>query len=70
MTEMATRKDRLKQAGSSQPRFQENVNWLFICQQCGEPITFDESLVTWTQEGMVRVAHCRCAPDRCRRAEV
>lgn len=61
MAEMLARKERFKQAESSQPRIRENPNWLFTCLVCGEPITFDEPLMTWTQDNEVRVAHCRCA---------
>lgn len=65
MVETVVHKKRLSQAGSSQPYIQENTNWLFTCQVCGEPITFDEPLVTWAQDSTVHVAHCRCAPNRC-----
>lgn len=44
-------------------------NWLFACMVCGQPITFDEPLATWTRGDMVQVAHCRCVPDRCRHGE-
>lgn len=69
MAETMARDQRLRRRGTSQPCMQETPNWLFTCQVCGEPITFDEPLVTWTQDDTVRVAHCRCAPDRCKNTE-
>lgn len=62
MAETLARKERLRRTGSSQPWTGENPNWLFTCLVCGEPITFDEPLMTWTEGTEVRVAHCRCAP--------
>lgn len=62
MAETLARRERLRSAESSQPRMGESPNWLFTCLVCGEPITFDEPLMTWTQGNEVKVAHCRCTP--------
>jgi|GEM_PF-694829 hypothetical protein len=62
MAETLARNRRLRYAEPSQPRMGESPNWLFTCLVCGEPITFDEPLMTWTQGNEVKVAHCRCVP--------
>jgi hypothetical protein len=62
MAETLARHQRRRSAEPSQPRTGESPNWLFTCLVCGEPITFDEPLMTWTQGNEVQVAHCRCAP--------
>ncbi len=65
MAETVTRNRRMARPVHSQPCSQESPNWLFTCLVCGEPITFDEPLVVWTEDNAVRVAHCRCEPARC-----
>jgi hypothetical protein len=62
MAETLVRKQRFGCAEPSQPWMRESPNWLFTCLVCGEPIRFDEPLVTWTQDHEVKVAHGRCAP--------
>ncbi len=65
MAETVVHKRRLTRVEPSQPRLQDSPNWLFTCVVCGEPIRFDEPLVVWTQDNMVRVAHGRCEPATC-----
>jgi hypothetical protein len=62
MAETLARHRRPRHAQPAQPRMVESPNWLFTCLVCGEPITFDEPLMTWTQGNEVKVAHCRCVP--------
>jgi len=69
MAETLARHRRLRHAEPSQPWVVESPNWLFTCLVCGEPITFDEPLMTWTQGNEVKVAHCRCMPRPPGRAE-
>lgn len=60
MTEVAAGKRRRRAAWGAPMRVRKEQDWLFRCQLCGEPITFQEPLVPWTQCHQVKVAHARC----------
>lgn len=35
-------------------------NWLFLCDRCGQPITYDEPLQVYCIAGDMEVAHLQC----------
>lgn len=60
MTEAAAGKRRRRTVRNALIATRNDQTWLFRCQLCGEPITFQEPLVPWTQCHQVKVAHARC----------
>lgn len=50
----------LNHAPLSVPTQSQAENWLFLCDQCGQPITYDEPLQVKCDGGDIEVAHLEC----------
>lgn len=50
----------LSYAPLSAPAPSQAENWLFLCNRCGQPITYDEPLQVNCNGGDVEVTHLKC----------
>lgn len=51
----------LNRAPLSAPAQSQAENWLFLCDRCGQPITYDEPLQVNCNGDDMEVAHLKCS---------
>lgn len=51
---------RLNHVAVNMPARPPVENWLFLCDRCGQPITYDEPLQVNCAGGDMEVAHLKC----------
>ncbi|MGC8783480.1 MAG: hypothetical protein ACP5RN_03705 [Armatimonadota bacterium] len=54
------RQKQLSRAPLSAPAQSQAENWLFRCDRCGQPITYDELLQVNCNGGEMEVTHLKC----------
>lgn len=57
---MERERQRLSRLTPAAPVHTQVENWLFVCDRCGQPITYDEPLQANCTDGKLEVAHLKC----------